>query len=180
MYGLGIIVFYPILTSSILRPQGRLTELGSGEYGDSVMDEHRPKGTDSTEKAVKAARAGANAALEQSNGNTDKAHPEAGDRLGGVKNAAGEVVEHLKGAAGEALASVAENIREQARDQAGAAAEALLRQTRRAGDRLSRYATAKPLTALLVAGAVGYGLGYLMHRSQRTLPERRTAIGENT
>ena len=63
-----------------------------------------------------------------------------------------------KAAAGEVLASVAENIGEQARHQAGAVAEALLRQTRRAGDRLSRYATAKPLTALLVARAVGYGL----------------------
>ena len=99
-----------------------------------------------------------------------------------VKNAAGNAntAEHVKAAAGEALASVAENIGEQARDEAGAAAEALLRQTRRAGDRLSRYATAKPLTALLVAGAVGYGLGYLLHRSQRTLPEPRIANAEST
>jgi ElaB/YqjD/DUF883 family membrane-anchored ribosome-binding protein len=87
-----------------------------------------------------------------------------------------EHVEHVKAAAGEAPASVAENIA----DQAGVAAEALLRQTRRAGDRLSRYATANPLTALLVAGAVGYGLCYLMQRSQRTLPERRIANAEST
>ena len=81
---------------------------------------------------------------------------------------------------GEALASVAENLGEHARDQAAATAEALLGQTRRAGDRLSHYAAANPLTALLVAGAVGYELGYLFHRSQRTLPERRIASVENT
>src|SRR5947207_8268585 len=106
----------------------------------------------------------------------------AGDMPARVKNAAGNAntAEHVKAAAGEALASVAENIGEPARDEAGAAAEALLRQTRRAGDRLSRYATAKPLTALLVAGAVGYGLGYLIQRSQRTLREPRIANAEST
>ena len=147
------------------------------------MDEHRPKVRDISETAAKAASAAAakaKAALEQSNGNTHEPHHEAGDMPAGVKNAAGDAVEHVKAAAGEALASVAENIGEQARDEAGAAAEALLRQTRRAGDRLSRYATAKPLTALLVAGAVGYGLGYLLHRSQRTLPEPRIANAEST
>jgi hypothetical protein len=36
------------------------------------------------------------------------------------------------------------------------------------------------LTALLVAGAVGYGLGYWMQRSQRTLPEPRIANAEST
>jgi len=146
------------------------------------MDEHRPKVRDISETAAKAASAAAKAkaAREPSNGNTHESHHEAGDIPAGVKNAAGDAVEHIKAAAGEALASVAENIGEQARDEAGAAAEALLRQTRRAGDRLSRYATAKPLTALLVAGAVGYGLGYLMQRSQRTLPEPRIANAEST
>ena len=147
------------------------------------MDEHRPKGTDTTEKAAKAASAAASnakAALEQSNGNTQEPHRRAGDMPARVNNATGDAVEHVKAAAGEALASVAENLGEQARGQAAATAEALLRPTRRAGERLSRYAAAKPLTALLVAGAVGYGLGYLMHRSQPTLPERRIANVENT
>ena len=146
------------------------------------MDEHRPKVRDISETAAKAASAAAKAkaAREQSNGNTHESHHEAADMPARVNNAADDAVEHVKAAAGEALASVAENIGEQARDEAGAAAEALLRQTRRAGDRLSRYATAKPLTALLVAGAVGYGLGYLMQRSQRTLPEPRIANAEST
>jgi hypothetical protein len=29
---------------------------------------------------------------------------------------------------------------------------------------LSRYAAEQPLTALLIAGAAGYGLAYLIHR----------------
>ena len=147
------------------------------------MDEHRPKVTDISETAAKAARAAtakAKAALEQSNGNTHEPRHDAGDMPARVKNAAGDAAEHVKAAAGEVLASVAENVGEQSRDKAGVAAEALLRQTRRTGDRLSRYATAKPLTALLVAGAVGYGLGYLLHRSQRTLPEPRIANAEST
>src|SRR5215212_2227170 len=147
------------------------------------MDEHRPKVRDISETAAKAASAAAakaKAALEQSNGNTHEPHHEAGDMPAGVKNAAGEAVEHVKAAAGEALASVAENIGEPAGDQAAKAAEALLGHTRRAGDRVLRSAAANPLTALLVAGAVGYGLGYLMHRSERTLPERKIANAEST
>ena len=99
--------------------------------------------------------------------------------LAGAKNAASDAVEPLKVAAGEALASVAENLGEHASDRAAATAEALLRQTRRASDRLSHYATANPLTALLVAGAVAYWFGYLLHHSQRTLPGRRITNVEN-
>lgn len=147
------------------------------------MDEHRPKVRDISEtaaKAASAAAANAKTALEQTNGNTHEPHYEAVDMPARVKKAAGDATEHVEAAAGEALASVAENSGEQARDQAGAAAEALLRQIRRAGDRLSRYATSKPLTAVLAAGAVGYGLGYLLHRSQRSPSKARIADVENT
>ena len=146
------------------------------------MDEHRPKVRDISEAAAKAASAAAKAkaAREQSNGNTHESHHEAGDIPAGVKNAAGDAVEHIKAAAGEALASAAENIGEPAGDEAAEAAEALLGHTRRAGDRVLRSAAANPLTALLVAGAVGYGLGYLLHRSQRTLSEPRIGDVENT
>ena len=146
------------------------------------MDEHRPTVRDIPQNAAKAASAAgsAKAAVEQSNGNTHEPPREAGDMLDGAKNAASDAVELAKAAAGEAVASVAEKLGEHAQDQAAATAEALLRQTRRAGGRLSHYAAANPFTALLVAGAVGYGLGYLLHRSQRTVPERRIANAENT
>jgi ElaB/YqjD/DUF883 family membrane-anchored ribosome-binding protein len=40
----------------------------------------------------------------------------------------------------------------------------------RAGGYVSRYAAEQPLAALLIAGAIGYGLAYLIHRTpiQRT------------
>lgn len=147
------------------------------------MDEHRPKVTDISETAAKAASAAtgkAKAALEQSNGNTHEPRHDAGDTPARVKNAAADAAEHVEAAAREALASMVENSGEQARDQAGAAAEALRRQTRRAGDRLSGYATSKPLTAVLVAGVVGYGLGYLLRRSQRSPSKPRIGDVEHT
>jgi ElaB/YqjD/DUF883 family membrane-anchored ribosome-binding protein len=151
-----------------------------GEYEGSAMDEHRPKVRDiSDNPATAASAAKPKGALDQSSGNTHEPHREAGDMLAEATNAASDAVERAKAAAGEALASVAENLGEHARDQAASTAEALLRPTRGAGDRLSHYAAANPLTALLVAGAVGYGFGYLLHHSQRTLPGRRIANVEN-
>jgi len=55
-----------------------------------------------------------------------------------------------------------------ARDLANHASEtatAVYQQGARAGGSISRYAAAQPLTALLVAGAIGYGIAYLIHRS---------------
>jgi ElaB/YqjD/DUF883 family membrane-anchored ribosome-binding protein len=52
----------------------------------------------------------------------------------------------------------------QASNQATQAATNLYQQGSRAGDFISRYATEQPVTALLVAGAIGYGLAYLIHR----------------
>ena len=51
------------------------------------MDEHLPKATDISENPAKAASVAANpkAALEQSNGNTQEPHREAGDMLAGAK-----------------------------------------------------------------------------------------------
>lgn len=131
------------------------------------MDEHRPQATGTTEKAAKAAgtaAANAKAAFELSNVNA----PE-------PPRASRDVIDGAKDAAGEALASIAKN----AGDHAAATAETLRQQTLRAGDSLSRRAGANPLTALLIAGAVGYGLAYLLHR-RRTLPQPRTAGAENT
>jgi len=45
------------------------------------------------------------------------------------------------------------------------AATTAYQQGARAGGYVSRYAAEQPLTALLVAGAIGYGLAYLIHRN---------------
>jgi ElaB/YqjD/DUF883 family membrane-anchored ribosome-binding protein len=45
------------------------------------------------------------------------------------------------------------------------AASTAYQQSARAGGHVSRYAEEQPLTALLIAGAIGYGLAYLIHRN---------------
>jgi ElaB/YqjD/DUF883 family membrane-anchored ribosome-binding protein len=45
------------------------------------------------------------------------------------------------------------------------AATTAYRQGARAGGYVSQYAAEQPLTALLIAGAIGYGLAYLIHRN---------------
>jgi ElaB/YqjD/DUF883 family membrane-anchored ribosome-binding protein len=52
----------------------------------------------------------------------------------------------------------------QASNQATQAATNLYQQGSRAGDFISQYVAEQPVTALLVAGAIGYGLAYLIHR----------------
>lgn len=49
-------------------------------------------------------------------------------------------------------------------NQASQAASTVYEQGARAGGSVSRYAAEQPLTALLIAGAIGYGLAYLVHR----------------
>jgi hypothetical protein len=49
-------------------------------------------------------------------------------------------------------------------NQASQAASTVYEQGARAGGSVSRYTAEQPLTALLIAGAIGYGLAYLVHR----------------
>jgi len=67
----------------------------------------------------------------------------------------------------QAMAQAGEMIQgaaRQAGEQATQAATNLYQQSSKAGDVISRYAAEQPLTALLLAGAIGYGLAYLIHR----------------
>ena len=49
-------------------------------------------------------------------------------------------------------------------NQVGQAASTVYEQGARAGGSVSRYTAEQPLTALVTAGAIGYGLAYLIHR----------------
>ena len=49
--------------------------------------------------------------------------------------------------------------------QASQAATAVYQQGARAGGSVSRYTAEQPLTALLIAAAIGYGIAYLIHRA---------------
>jgi ElaB/YqjD/DUF883 family membrane-anchored ribosome-binding protein len=67
----------------------------------------------------------------------------------------------------QAMAQAGEVIQDKAREagnQATQAANSLYQQSSRAGDYITRYAAEQPVTALLIAGAIGYGLAYLIHR----------------
>jgi hypothetical protein len=115
---------------------------------------------------------------------TDKAAEVAGAIQGKLDQGKG-VLQDLQAGAGEAMEKATTLVREvstagsqavaQAGDivqgvarevggQAGQAAAAVYQQGTRAGGYLSRYAAEQPLTALLIAGALGYGLAYLIHR----------------
>jgi ElaB/YqjD/DUF883 family membrane-anchored ribosome-binding protein len=64
-------------------------------------------------------------------------------------------------------AQAADAIQGIARDvgnQMGQAASAVYEQGARAGGSVSRYTAEQPLTTLLIAGAIGYGFAYLIHR----------------
>ena len=69
---------------------------------------------------------------------------------------AGDVIEQ----AGDAIQGAAREVG----NKAGQAATSLWQQGGRAGGYVSRYTADQPLTALLIAGALGYGLAYLIHR----------------
>src|SRR3954451_18267746 len=73
----------------------------------------------------------------------------------------------------EQAGSVARNLGE----QASAASGALYEQGARAGDYVSRNVNEYPLPALLVAGAVGYGLAYLIHTQWQNWDWRDWQLG---
>lgn len=63
----------------------------------------------------------------------------------------------------QAMAQAGDAARE-ASNQATQAATNLYQQGSRAGGVISQYTAEQPMAALLVAGAIGYGLAYLIHR----------------
>src|SRR6185369_120177 len=83
---------------------------------------------------------------QQQSGTTDQALQQA-------KSTANQAIDHAK--------TMARNIGEQAR----AAGDVLYRQGQRAGEYLTQNVNEYPLTALLIAGMIGYGLAFLVHTS---------------
>ncbi len=68
----------------------------------------------------------------------------------------------------QAVAQTSDAIQGAAREvgkQVDQAVTSVYQQSARAGGYVSRYASEQPLTALLIAGAIGYGLAYLIHRT---------------
>jgi hypothetical protein len=83
------------------------------------------------------------------------------DTMEQAKTAARNVGEQAWSAAASA-GTAAQDLARRTRDQAGGA---LYEQGSRASEYLTRNVNEYPLAALLIAGAVGYGMAYLMHSS---------------
>ena len=78
----------------------------------------------------------------------------------------GEQARNIANTAGEQARTIADTASSTAQDLARRAREqtdTLYQQGTQASEYLTRNVNEYPLTALLVAGAIGYGLGYLIH-----------------
>jgi hypothetical protein len=102
----------------------------------------------------------------QDSDSTGMAGPTTSDSSMATPSPAGSTASNLgeqaRSAIGEAGAT-AHELAQRAREQASMATEALYRQGTRAGEYLTRNVNEYPLAALLIAGAIGYGLAYLIH-----------------
>jgi ElaB/YqjD/DUF883 family membrane-anchored ribosome-binding protein len=84
-------------------------------------------------------------------------------RLDQWHSAANSALDQAKTAAQDIGARVQDTAR-QAQDKARATTDVLYDQSTQAKDYVIRNMEERPLTALLIAGAIGYGLCYLIHR----------------
>ena len=95
---------------------------------------------------------------------------------GAAINKAAGLARDASSAGIQAVAQASDAVQGVAREvgsQVDQAVTSAYRQSARAGGYVSRYAAEQPLTALLVAGAIGYGLAYLINRNCK--PMRRRA-----
>ena len=135
------------------------------------MDEHRAQGLETSKPVGATSHSGSDVHPKNQEGaaadlvtHTTKAAGEVVEH----KAAAEEIIDHAKSTAGEALTSMAEDVARQApeiaqrvRDQAATVADDLYRS---GGEYVSRQVETYPLTSVLLAAAVGYGVGYLVSR----------------
>jgi ElaB/YqjD/DUF883 family membrane-anchored ribosome-binding protein len=121
------------------------------------MDQQRAQdiASDVAEKAGQAARDAMSQAGATVQSTLDRGKSMAQD----LARQASEAGRQAMGQAGEVIQNVAPWA-----DQAKQAASDLYDQGSRAGESLRQYVVQQPLSALLVAGAIGYALAYLIHR----------------
>ena len=117
--------------------------------------------------------------LDQGEAKVEELQATAGDVVQQVTAAAHDFSEQAKSTVANA-GDVVQDFARQARDQVGPAADKLYQQGTRAGDALIRNVEQNPLLALLIAGAIGYGLSYLIPSMRsawlsRAMTPRRTS-----
>ncbi len=79
-----------------------------------------------------------------------------------ARSTAREVRDRTRAAAVIARAR-AQDLARRGRDRAASAGEVLYQEGTRAGEYVARSVNEYPLSALLIAGVIGYGIGYLIH-----------------
>jgi ElaB/YqjD/DUF883 family membrane-anchored ribosome-binding protein len=85
------------------------------------------------------------------------------ESAGAAMDKATDLAQRASAAGVQAVDAVQDAARDVA-NQASQTATAIYQQGARAGGSVGRYAAEQPLTALLVAAAIGYGIAYLIHR----------------
>jgi ElaB/YqjD/DUF883 family membrane-anchored ribosome-binding protein len=131
------------------------------------MEERLTDDTLTREQAMDVARHIGKTALDEGRQQAQKAGAMASDTLEQAKAMARDVGEQARAAAVDAGAT-AQDLARRAREQATAASDALYQQGMRAGEYLTENVNEYPLTALLIAGAIGYGIAFLFHARWQT------------
>jgi ElaB/YqjD/DUF883 family membrane-anchored ribosome-binding protein len=125
---------------------------------EEIVDQQRAQemASDAVDKAGKAAGDAVNQARATVQSTLEQGRSVAQD----LARQASEAGRQALGRAGEVMQGVAP----QAGEQAKQVASNLYDQGSRAGEYLSKHVAEQPLTALLIAGAIGYALAYMIHR----------------
>jgi hypothetical protein len=100
----------------------------------------------------------------------DPSSDSSGGNQGGMMDMARNVGEQAWAAASNPVAT--------AQDLARRAGEHTVEQSQRAGEYLTRNVNEYPLAALMVAGAIGYGIAYLVHSNWQSQGWNRSNDGE--
>ena len=138
-----------------------------GQRAEGVVSEMVAKASDAASDLVAQTRTGVQGKLDQGKALLHEVKAGAGAAM----EQATAFTREASSAAGQAVAQANETVQGIAREmgtQAAQAATTIYQQGARAGGALSRYTAEQPLTALLIAGALGYALAYLIHRQYGT------------
>jgi hypothetical protein len=111
------------------------------------------KTADAATEAVKQASAGLQSTVDRGKAVVDQ-----------MQAGASSLARQASEAGRQAMSQAGETMQGLTGDRAGEVAGNLYQQGVTAGGYITQFATEQPIAALLMAGAIGYGLAYLIHR----------------
>src|SRR5712671_3422939 len=113
-------------------------------------------------RMMEQAKTAANQAMDQAKTTANQVKTTANQAMDQAKTMARNIGDQAAAAAADPAAT-AQDLARLAREQATVAGDVLYRQGQRAGEYLTHNVNEYPLTALLIAGMIGYGMAYLIH-----------------